>query len=164
MFTLSFHSILQAERSAYDFQRRNKPRAHANRNHSSTLREINRNFYPVWDISGFTLSFHSILHAKRSARVFQRRNKPRAQANRNHSSILSKIKRYFSRVWDNSMFKRSFHSILHPKRIARVFYRRIKPIHTQIAIIRRFWRRLSFISLLFEIIPRLNATFTPFFM
>ena len=77
MFTLSFHSILHAERSAYDLQRRNKTRAHANRNHTSILTTIKRYLYPVCDISTFTLSFHSILHAERSAYDFQRRNKPR---------------------------------------------------------------------------------------
>ena len=43
---------------------------------------------------------------------------------------------------------------------ARVFQRRSKPRHTQIAIIRRFWRKLSVISLPFEISRRLNGAFS----
>ena len=38
------------------------------------------------------------------------------------------------------------------------------PTHTQISIIRRFWKKLRDFSLPFEIIPRLNALFTPFYM
>jgi hypothetical protein len=33
-------------------------------------------FVPHWDISAFIRSFHSILHAERSARQFQRRKNP----------------------------------------------------------------------------------------
>jgi hypothetical protein len=33
-------------------------------------------FVPHWDISAFIRSFHSILHAERSARQFQSRNSP----------------------------------------------------------------------------------------
>ena len=50
------------------------------------------------------------------------------------------------------------------ERSARVFQRRNKPTHTKIAIIRRFWKRLRDISIPFEITPRLNALFCPFYM
>ena len=162
MFTLSFHSILNAERSAYDFQCRNKPHTHGNLYHSSILKKIKRFFSPVWDNSTFKRSFHSILHAKRSAYDFQRRNKPRAHANRNHSSILSKIKRYFYPVWDMSTFTISFHSILHAERSAYDFQCRNKPRNTQLAIISRFWRRLIVISIPFEIFRCLHFLFTLF--
>ena len=77
-----------------------------------------------------------------------------------HSPILSKIKRCFSPISDNSTFKRSFHCIMLLECIARVSQRRNKRIYTQIVIIRRFWRKLCVVSLPFEIFLRLNALFT----
>ena len=61
-------------------------------------------------------------------------------------------------------FTRSFHFILHAERWVRVFQRRNKTKHTQIATIRRFCRKLSTISLPFEIFRRLDARFIPFYM
>ena len=49
------------------------------------------------------------------------------------------------------------------ERSARVYQRRNKPSNMQIAIIRRFWRRLRDFTLPFEVIPRSNAIFTPFY-
>ena len=46
------------------------------------------------------------------------------------------------------------------ERSARVFHRRKKPRYTQIAIIRRFCRKLSDIPLPFEILRRLDTLFT----
>ena len=86
------------------------------------------------------------------------------QANRNNFSILSKIKRYFSPVWDISTCKRSFHCIMRAECSARVLQRRNKLRHTQIAIIRRFCRKLCVISLPLEIFRRWNAIFSPFYM
>jgi hypothetical protein len=40
-------------------------------------------FVPDWDISAFKRSFHSLLHAERSARQFQRRNNPCKSQNTN---------------------------------------------------------------------------------
>ena len=85
-------------------------------------------------------------------------------ANRNHSTILTTIKRYCSPVCDISTFKRSFHSILHAERSAYDFQCRNKPRNTQIAIIRRFQRKLGDISFPFAIFRSLNALFTPFYM
>ena len=70
------------------------------------------------------------------------------------------IKRYFAPVSDISTFKRSFHCIMFAERSARVFRRRNRPRYTQIAIIRRFCRKLSYTSLPFETFRRLNALFT----
>ena len=114
-FKPSFHCIMRALCSARDFESKNKPRHRANRNHSSILSKIKRCFSPVWDISTFKHSFHCIMRELCSARDFESQNKPRHPANRNHSSILSKIKRCFSPVWDISTFKRSFHCIMHAK-------------------------------------------------
>ena len=80
--------------------------------------------------------------------------------NRNHLPILTKMKHHFSPVWDISTSKRSFHSTLHAKRCTRVSQRRNKPRYTQIVIICRFWRKLSVVSLPFQIFRRLNAVFT----
>ena len=49
------------------------------------------------------------------------------QANRNHSSILSKFMRYSSPDRDISLFKRSFHCIMRADRSARAFQRRNEP-------------------------------------
>ena len=57
--------------------------------------------------------------------------------------------------------KRPFHSISHAERSAYVSHRRQAPRDSQIAITRRFWRKLCFISLPFKIFRRLNALFTP---
>ena len=157
-----------------------------NRNHSPILTKIKRNFYPVCDISTLKRYVHCIMRAESSARVFQRRNRPRhaqiaiirrfwkklrdisipfeiiprlnalftpfyiqkvvhafssdetSPDTRNHSPILTKIKRNFYPVWDISTFKRSLHCIVRAERSARVFQRRNKPGISQIAMIRRF--------------------------
>ena len=50
------------------------------------------------------------------------------------------------------------------ERSARLFQRRNKPTQTQIAIIRRLWKKLRDISIPFEIIPRSDNLFNPFYM
>ena len=75
-----------------------------------------------------------------------------------------KIKRYLFPVCDISTFKRYFHCIMRAERSARVFQRRNKPTHTQIAIIRGFLKELRDISLPLEIFRRLNAIFTALFV
>ena len=63
----------------------------------------------------------------------------RPETRKSHSfADFKKIKHYFFPVCDISMFKRSFHGIMRAERSARVFQRRNKPTHTEIAIIRRF--------------------------
>ena len=73
------------------------------------------------------------------------------------------MNRNFYPAWDISTFKRYFHCIMRAQRSALDFQRRNKPRNTQIATIRRFWRRLRDVTLPFEVIPRLNALFTPFY-
>ena len=85
-------------------------------------------------------------------------------ANRNHLPILTKIKRCFSPVWDISTFKRSFHCIILVECNARGFQHPNNPRYTQIVIICRFWRKLSVISLPFQIFRRLNALFTVLYL
>ena len=68
--------------------------------------------------------------------------------------------RYFSPDRDISAFKRSFLCIMRAERSARVFQRRNKPRHKQIAIIRRFYPNLCVIPLPIEIFRRLNEIFT----
>ena len=76
MFKRYFLCIMRAERSVRAFQRRNRPRRTQIGNHSPILTKIKRNFYPVCDISTLKRYVHCIMRAERSARVFQRRNKP----------------------------------------------------------------------------------------
>ena len=153
----SFHFTCRTLRTRFTASK--QVEKHANRNHSSILTNIKRYFFPVCDILTFKRYFHFILHAKRSARVFHRRNKPR-------NSQIAIIRRFWRKlndiypVNDKSTIKRTFHTILHAERSARVFQRRNKPRHTQITIIRRFWRRLSVISFPLVILWRFNAIFT----
>ena len=133
---------------------------HTNRIHSPILTKIKRYFSPIWYISTFKRSFHCIMLVECSARGFQRRNKPR------YTQIVI-ICRFWRKLSVASLpfqiFRRLnalFHSTLHANRRTRVFQRRNKPRHKQIAIICRFWRKLSVISLPFDIFRRLNALFT----
>ena len=137
---------------------------HANRSHSSILSKIEYYFLLICDISTFKRLFHTILHAGRTARAFQRRNKPR-------NSQIATIRRFCRKLADIShpseiftTFKRYFHCIMRAEHGARDFQRRDEARRTQIAIIRRFCRKLIDISLPFEIFRRLNARFTPFYM
>ena len=80
-----------------------------------------------------------------------------------HSSILTKIMRYFSPVRDIATFKRTLHCVMvRAECSARVFHRRNKPRNSRIAIICRSRRKLCVISLPFEIFRRLNALCTAF--
>ena len=81
-------------------------------------------------------------------------------ANRNHLPILTKIKRYFSPVCYISTFKRCFQCIMRAVCSARGFQRRNMPKLTQIAVISRFWRKISVICLPFQIFRRSNAPST----
>jgi hypothetical protein len=83
--------------------------------YNSTLTKISRYCGPVWDISTFKSSFHSILHAERIARHFL------SSQDVTYYSILTKINRYFGAVWDTLTFMCSFHSILHAERSVRYF-------------------------------------------
>jgi hypothetical protein len=103
--------------------------------HSSILTKNDRNFLLVGDISTFKRSFHSLVHAKCSARHHQRRSKPTFSQNAIFHPILTKIYCNFLYVGDMSTFKRSFHTLLHAKCSARFFQRRKKPTFFKNAII-----------------------------
>ena len=133
---------------------------HANHNHSPILTKIQCCIPPFQIFRRLNALFTALWMQKRGTLFFQCRSKPRHPANRNHSSNLSKIKRYSSPVWDISTFNRSLHCIRLVECIARVFQSRNKPIYTQIVIIFRFWRKLSVICLPFEIFRRLNPPST----
>ena len=99
------------------------------------------------------------MRAERSSRDFQRRDETRR-------TQIPIILRFFSKLCVISLpleictsFTRSFYFILYAERSVRVFQRRKRTKHTQIAIIRRFFRKLSDISFPFEIFRRLNALF-----
>ena len=49
----------------------------AYRNDSLILKKIKRYFFPVCDIATLKRYVHCIMREERSARIFQRRNKPR---------------------------------------------------------------------------------------
>ena len=61
-------------------------------------------------------------------------------------------------------FKRSFHCIILVECSARGFQRRNKPRYTQIVIICRLCRKLSVVSLPFDIFRRFNALFTALYL
>ena len=150
---------MRAERSARVIQRRNKPR----HTQIATIRtfciklcvispqfKIFRCLYAVFT----ALCVQNVVHAFSIIETSPGTRKSQSFVN------LSKIVIYFSPVWDISTFKRYFHCIMRAERSARVIRRRNKPKHTQIATVGRFWRKLSSISLPFEIFRSLNALFT----
>ena len=129
---------MRAERSARVFQRRNQPR------HKQIA--IIRRFCPNLCVIPLPIEIFRRLNALFTALCVQdvvfdcsaTSKQAQTQANRNHSSILSKFMRYFSPHRDISSFKGYFHCIMRAERSARVFQRRNKPRHKQIEIIRRF--------------------------
>ena len=72
--------------------------------------------------------------------------------------------RYFSPILDIATIKRPLHTILRAERSAHVSQRRNKPRTSKIAIIRRFCRKLSVISIPFKIFRHFKTVFTPFYM
>ena len=137
MFKRSFQCIMRAERSARVFRRRNKPRY-------TQIAIIRRFCRKLSDIS-LPLEILRRLNARFTALFVQNvvhafsivETRPETRKSQSFADF-KKIKRYFFPVCDISTFKRYFHSILHAKRCVRVFQRRNKPTHKQIAIIRRF--------------------------
>ena len=72
--------------------------------------------------------------------------------------------RYFSPDLDISTFNRPFHTILRAERSAHVFQRRNEPRNSKTAMIRRFCRKYCVISLPSQILRRLSALFTLFYV
>jgi hypothetical protein len=133
-FKRPFHSLLHAKCRARHLRRRNKPTFSHNAIFHPILTKIYCTFLYVGAISTSKGSFHSLLHAKCSARYFQRRNKPTFSHNAIFHPILTKIYCNFLYVRANSTFKRSFHSLLHAKCSARHVQRRNKPTFSHNAI------------------------------
>ena len=129
---------MRGERSARVFQRGNKPR-------HTQIANIRR-FCPILFVISPAFEIFLRLNAPFTAFYMQNvvhacsaaSNDTHTHANRNHSSILTKIMRYFSPVYDISVFIRCFHCVMRAERSARVFHHRNKPRQTQIAIILRF--------------------------
>ena len=114
------------------------------------LQRLHARFYPFY-MQNVVLAFPASTQAQ-------------THSNHNNLLILSKTDRYFSPFEILTTFTCSFLSILHAVRTARAFHRRYKPRNSQIAMIRRFCRKLSTISLQFVIFRRLNGRFSPFYM
>jgi hypothetical protein len=150
----SFSSILHAERSARQGQRRNYPWRSQKAIFRQILTKIDRNFHPVGDISTFKSLFYFILHAERSARLFQRRNYPWRSHKAIFRQILTKVDRNFHPVGDISTFKSIFYFIFHAECSARHFQCRNNPWRAQIAIIRQIVTRIDCISFPLEIFRR----------
>ena len=134
-------------------------RTHANCNHSSIFSIIKRHFSHVWDIYDVETLFSLHYACRTWSTRFRTSKHAQKHANRNHSSILSIIKRYFPPVWDISTFKCSFHCIMRAVRSSRDFQRRDEIRRTQIAIILRFFSKLCVISLPFEIFTSFTCSF-----
>ena len=150
---------MSAERSTSAFQRRNKT--------GNTQIAIIRRFWRRLSVISIPFLIFRRLYAlftpfymQEYCTRFPASKRAQELENRSHSLILTKIKRYFFPVSDISTLKRYFHCIISAERSTSAFQRRNKTGNTQIAIIRRFWRRLSVISLPFLIFRRLNDIFT----
>jgi hypothetical protein len=115
------------------------------------LTKIYCNYLYVGAISTFKRSFHSLLHAKCSARYFQRRNKPTFTQNAIIHQILKKNDHNFLPDRDISTLKRSNCCISRLQRGACCIKRRYNTNISQDAIIRRFLRKMSVISSPLEI-------------
>ena len=110
-----------AERSARVFQRRNQPR------HKQIA--IIRRFCPNLCVIPLPIEIFRRLNALFTALCVQdvvfdcsaTSKQAQTQANRNHSSILSKFMRYFSPHRDISSFKGYFHCIMRAERSAWLF-------------------------------------------
>jgi hypothetical protein len=118
IFKRSFHSLLHAKRSARHFQRRYKPTFSQNAIFHPILTKIYCNVLYVGDISTFKLSFRSLLHAKCSARHYQRRHKPTFSKNASTNQILTKNGHNFLPDRDISMLKHTNSCILRVERAA----------------------------------------------
>ena len=109
---------MRADRSARDFQHRNKPR------HKQIA--IVRRFCPNLSVISLPNEIFRRLNALFTALCVQNvvhdcsasSKQAYTQANRNRSSILSKFMRNFSPELDNSSFKRSFNCIMRADRSA----------------------------------------------
>jgi hypothetical protein len=114
------HSILHAERSARQFQRRNK---------SLQIAKLNLSYFEENSVISFLIEICRRLNAP--ATPFYTLNVAHAKisvdripADRKTKSFKFRRKLcYFAPDWDISAFKRSFHSILHAERSARQFQR-----------------------------------------
>ena len=123
-----------------DFQRRDETR----RTQIPIIRRFFRYLsyisHPFEIFTTFKRCFHCFMCAERSSRDFQRRDETRR-------TQIAIILRFFSKLCVISLpseiftsFTRSFYFSLHAERSVRVIQRRKKTKHTQIAIIRRFFR------------------------
>ena len=121
-----------------------------------------RYFSSVGGISTFKRYFNCISHVECSASRFQRRNRHSCSQIVTIYIILTKTVRCFSFIGGISTFKRYFQSILHAECGARRLWLRNKHSSSQIAIISRFWRKLSVISFLLVEFRRLRAILTAF--
>ena len=129
-FKRSFHCIMRADRSSRDFQRRNKPRG--------KQIAIVRRFCPNLCVISLPNDIFCPLNAILTALCVQdvvfdcslTSKQAQTQANRNHSSILSKFMRNFSPDRDFSSFKRSFNCIMRAERSAWLFCNVETSLHT----------------------------------
>jgi hypothetical protein len=117
-------------------------------------------FVPDWDISEFKRSFHSILHAERSARQFQRRNNPCKTQNWNFQiSTKTRLFRSWLRYFGvYTVFP------LHSTR--RTWRTPISESSQSLQIAKRklsIFDENSVISFLIDMFRRLNCLSTPFY-
>jgi hypothetical protein len=117
-------------------------------------------FVPHWDISAFKRSFHSILHAKRSARQFQRRNSPWKSQNAifqvsTITLLLRSWLRYFG-VYTLIPLHSTRRTQRTPKSASKLSLENPKRNHWN-------FDENSVISFLIEIFRRLYAHSTPFY-
>jgi hypothetical protein len=137
-FKRPFHSLLHAKCRARHLRRRNKPTFSHNAIFHPILTKIYCTFLYVGAISTSKGSFHSLLHAKCSARYFQRRNKPTFSHNAIFHPILTKNANNFLPDRDISMPKRTNCCILRVERAACRNKRQEKPNKSQKTITRRY--------------------------
>ena len=134
-FKRSFHCIMRADRSARDFQRRNKPR------HKQIA--IIRQFCP--NLCGISLPIEIFLRLNALFTALCVQNGvhafsivERGPHKRKSQSFVDSDNYYALYLSRLRYFDVPTHLSLHAERRGRVFHCRNNPRHTQIAIIRRF--------------------------
>jgi hypothetical protein len=133
----SFHSILCGERSAYRFQRRNKP----SNSQNSILPRFRRNLlFRSWLRYFVVLTLFSLHFTRQQQFMPNSSSKQAVRLAKLNLSLIWKKTCYFVPDWDISEFNRSFHSILCGERSAYRFQRRKKPSNSQNSIFLRIRR------------------------
>ena len=124
----SLHYACRTECTRFPLSK--KAQTHANRNHSSIYTNLCVIPLPIEIFRGLNALFTALCVQDVVFDCSLTSKQAQTQANRNHSSILSKFMRNFSPDRDFSSFKRSFNCIMRAERSAWLFCNVETSLHT----------------------------------